>query len=180
MEKKFFYGILCLLVLHCNAQEYVDLGLPSGTLWKSENESFHTYTFAEAMSTFGDQMPSKEQMEELINLCSWDWTFDTNNMCINIKMIGPNGKFILLPIYKNKVYGIYAALYWTSTSSGWYYVSDSDTKWGLHCYYYPDEDVVKVKIDSGWVLGYKNNMKLEYIRLVKTDEGKHHDLIEDN
>ena len=45
---------------------YVDLGLPSGTLWKGKNEG-GWYTYEEAISMFGNLLPTKEQFEELIN-----------------------------------------------------------------------------------------------------------------
>ena len=55
--------------------DYVDLGLPSGTKWKSANETGGYngfYTFDEAVSTFGDKLPTKEQFEELKNNCTWE------------------------------------------------------------------------------------------------------------
>lgn len=45
---------------------YVDLGLPSGTKWKSVNEEGY-YTYDQALETFGDQLPTKEQCLELIH-----------------------------------------------------------------------------------------------------------------
>lgn len=53
--------------------EYVDLGLPSGTLWKSKNEKGMYYTYDEAVSQFGDKLPTREQFEELRAFCSWEW-----------------------------------------------------------------------------------------------------------
>ena len=50
---------------------YVDLGLPSGTQWKEKNEVnpadsvYNLYTYDEAMTEFGEQLPTKEQFEEL-------------------------------------------------------------------------------------------------------------------
>lgn len=68
---------------------YVDLGLPSGTLWKTERE-VGLYTYAEAMSKFGKQLPTSEQIKELGTLCKWVWT-DTG-----YKITGPSGKSIFL------------------------------------------------------------------------------------
>ena len=51
--------------------EYVDLGLPSGTLWKSKNEKGMYYTYGEAVRQFGDQLPTREQFAELKAFCSW-------------------------------------------------------------------------------------------------------------
>ena len=69
---------------------YVDLGLSSGTYWKETNESGF-YNYDNAVSKFGDKLPTKEQLEELINECKWIWT---GNGCT---VIGPSGDFITLP-----------------------------------------------------------------------------------
>lgn len=46
------------------AQGYTDLGLPSGTIWKNFNATGF-YTYDEAVSQFGNRLPTKEQWEEL-------------------------------------------------------------------------------------------------------------------
>ncbi len=74
---------------------YVDLGLPSGTKWKSSNETGGTnglYTYDEAISAFGDKLPTKEQFDELRVYCSWEWQ---NNG--GYKVTGTNEKSIVLP-----------------------------------------------------------------------------------
>ena len=71
-------------------QKFVDLGLPSGTLWKNVNEDTR-YTYDDAVSKFGKKMPTKQQFEELINKCTWTWT---GNAC---RVTGPNGNSIFLP-----------------------------------------------------------------------------------
>ena len=60
---------LCLMAISMSAvaestatsQGYVDLGLPSGTLWKTERD-VGLYTYAEAVSKFGKQLPTSEQI----------------------------------------------------------------------------------------------------------------------
>lgn len=69
---------------------YIDLGLPSGTLWKSQNEEGY-YTAEQAIAKFGNKMPSKKQLNELFKFCQWVWKGEGYNI------IGPNGKFIFLP-----------------------------------------------------------------------------------
>ena len=69
---------------------FVDLGLPSGTLWKTENES-DFFTYEEALSRFGKNLPSKEDLEELKSVCKWSWTGS------GYKVTGPNGNSIYLP-----------------------------------------------------------------------------------
>ena len=69
---------------------YVNLGLPSGTLWKDENERSY-YSYDQAVSRFGKELPNKQQFEELINTCQWSWTGN------GYKVTGPNGESIFLP-----------------------------------------------------------------------------------
>jgi hypothetical protein len=73
------------------AQGYVDLGLPSGTLWKNKNEEGGFYTYEQAVSKFGSKLPTKEQLEELKNSCTWTWTGS------GYKVVGPSGASIVLP-----------------------------------------------------------------------------------
>ncbi len=54
--------------------EYVDMGLPSGTMWKSTNEECGLITYEEAMDCYANNLPNKEQWEELVGYCSWTWT----------------------------------------------------------------------------------------------------------
>lgn len=72
--------------------EYVDLGLPSGTLWKDRNEDGGFYTYDDAVAKFGSNLPTKNQCEELKNSCHWMWTGD------GYMVEGPNGNQIFLPV----------------------------------------------------------------------------------
>ena len=106
--------------------EYVDLGLPSGTLWRGMNEDGDKlYTYDEAMERFSDRLPTKEQLEELSDECKWTWT----GRGYNVK--GPNGNSIFLPAagYRNcgdnvSHVGTYGS-YWSSTPDG------SERAWSL-------------------------------------------------
>lgn len=69
---------------------YVNLGLPSGTLWKDRNEAGR-YTYDEAVERFGMKLPSKDQFDELKDKCKWIWIGKS------YKVIGPNGNSITLP-----------------------------------------------------------------------------------
>lgn len=73
--------------------KYVDLGLPSGTSWRNSNEGGDNarYTYDEAVSKFGNKLPTLQQLEELKNECTWTWTGN------GYKVTGPNGNFITLP-----------------------------------------------------------------------------------
>lgn len=92
------------------AQGLVDLGLPSGTLWKEKNESGF-YDYESAVRAFGNKLPTKEQFEELKNLCQWIWIGS------GYKVTGPSGESIVLP--DESYYG-----YWSSGS-------DSSSAWRL-------------------------------------------------
>lgn len=51
---------------------YVDLGLPSGTLWKNENEDGF-FSDDDARDAYGNQLPTKKQWDELGSYCNWTW-----------------------------------------------------------------------------------------------------------
>ena len=94
--KLFFPSLMCLLSVAVNAQYYVDLGLPSGTMWKDKNEwnSYEDhgfYKYDEAVSDFGSSLPTKEQWEELERMCTWSWTGS------GYWITGPNYNHIILP-----------------------------------------------------------------------------------
>ena len=78
-------------VAPAKTSEYVDLGLPSGTLWKSTNEKGGFMTWEEAKNKYGDKLPTMEQMEELKGMCTWKWTGK------GYTVTGPNGNTISLP-----------------------------------------------------------------------------------
>lgn len=134
MKTKLFY-MGCLMALSMIAfsgcekddltgtGEYIDLGLPSGTLWRDMNEKdgdVTFFTYQEAISKYGEELPTKSQFEELVTSCTWKWK---DKYC---KVIGPNGKYIILPAlggfgcdeYANSNY--YADIdgdFWTSTQA---------------------------------------------------------------
>ncbi len=89
MKQSFFILSMCFAVLSVHAQ-YVDLGLPSGTLWKSQNEPGF-YTYDTAVKLFGDKLPSINQWSELMDKCTWKWVGD------GYLVTGKNGNSITLP-----------------------------------------------------------------------------------
>ena len=139
--KKLFFSAMCIIALvtiaGCDKDnsgtggkgggkthaEYIDLGLRSGTLWKSVNEEneydfYDLFTFDEAIGTFGDKLPTKEQFEELKFYCHWTWSDNGYNV------VGPNDKSIFLPAAGYRYcagdvscVGLYG-FYWSSTPYG--------------------------------------------------------------
>ena len=83
--------------------DYVNLGLPSGTLWKTTNEYNNNddhgfYTYDEALQNFGSKLPTKEQLEELRENCSWAW--NPTKKGYDVK--GQNNNSIFLPAAGDK------------------------------------------------------------------------------
>ena len=73
---------------------YVDLGLPSGTIWKSENER-GIYDVNSAGAFGYEHIPSEYQWRELITKCRWTWSGSLFRGGYQVK--GPNGSTIYLP-----------------------------------------------------------------------------------
>ena len=71
---------------------FVDLGLPSGRLWATENAPGF-YTFDEAVDTFGELLPKGSAMVELIEESTCIWNDEKKGLDIT----GPNGSTIFLP-----------------------------------------------------------------------------------
>lgn len=73
--------------------EYVDLGLPSGTLWAADWEKrdkaiiYASYDEARTLN-----LPTREQIDELLNVCRWDYSKPFNGL--RYDCIGPNGAVI--------------------------------------------------------------------------------------
>ena len=155
MKKFFFTALMCVVTLSMSAQ-YVDLGLPSGTKWKTVNENGNRttyvsghgdmiqapknsgalFSFDEALNKFAGKLPSQAQYEELIELCTWRWTGNGYNV------IGPNKKSIYFPAFVDDEKS-FEACYWTSNSDkrnaiflifNQYFMQIGDGE-REHCYY---------------------------------------------
>lgn len=76
--------------------EYVDLGLPSGTLWSSTFVKYDTpngklpYLEASKMN-----IPTKDQFIELCNVCNYGYIYNSVR-AIGVKFTGPTGKTITI------------------------------------------------------------------------------------
>lgn len=97
---------------------FIDLGLPSGTKWRELNEP-DLMTYDDAVSTFGKQLPTQKQFNELYEKCEWLPLKDGG-----YKVVGPNGNWVIFPLTGfinctgefrgEKDFGDY----WTSTKKG--------------------------------------------------------------
>lgn len=131
--------------------EYVDLGLPSGTLWAVDyvmiegKRSYLPYIKAKEMA-----IPTEEQWNELVENCQW--SIDSYK---GIKFIGVNGNIIKFR---------YAG-----------YVRDNKVIRGSGCFWINNEEEKEKHGKKNMVRFYKNNMEVSEefsgyklpIRLVK-------------
>lgn len=103
-----------------NNINYIDLGLPSKTLWADRNigaekpEAYGEYYNFDAAQKYN--CPTKKQFKELVEYCDWKWV--TYNNTNGYLVIGKNGNSIFLPAGARGAsysgvgsYGIY----WSST-----------------------------------------------------------------
>lgn len=79
-----------------NDTEFVDLGLPSGTLWASdyvrdENGKICYFTYEEALKY---RIPTQEQYDELTTVCLRKILRDKSNHDCDAKILGPNGNIL--------------------------------------------------------------------------------------
>lgn len=121
--------------------EYVDLGLPSGTLWakeyvkKDQNVLFLPY--CEAVQY---QLPTEEQWEELVNVCRFLYKpySETDNDLKEATCIGPNGQSIKFEgkgMYRGDDNDYYDAYFWLKDES------DTHTKTAVRIRYNKKEVV---------------------------------------
>lgn len=103
-----------------NHPHWIDLGLPSGTLWRCCNEGASTPEAYGGYYTFGQvsSAPNLDQIKELLDNCSYQWT--TQNGVKGGKFTGPNGGSIFLPAagyrWDGGLYGAgESGYFWSST-----------------------------------------------------------------
>lgn len=118
-----------------NGHEYVDLGLPSGKCWAYTDygstvpEGYGTYLNWKDNSIISSKWgsdwttPSIEDIRELENNCTWEWSTRTGRNGYTVK--GKNGNSIFLPangcLMKGQQFSTKVGewvYYWSSTKSG--------------------------------------------------------------
>ena len=73
---------------------YVDLGLPSGTLWSADYEKDDSgLLFLSYERAASSKLPTKEQWNELISHCEWEYNA-RDDAFYWAKVIGPNGNIL--------------------------------------------------------------------------------------
>ena len=127
--------VICALPM---CAQYVDLGLPSGTLWKSTNEDGF-YTYPQALRMFDDRLPTKAQIEELERYCDWKWgwTFKNGRGCT---VTGRNGNQIFFPAsgYRDR--------------DTWQLHGEGESAYIWSSTYIDQIDAMEGTIPSGWII----------------------------
>lgn len=80
-----------------NMAGYVDLGLPSGTLWKKNDENGY-FSNDEAKKQYGKRLPSIDQFAELFKYCNAEWTGN------GLRIVGNNGESIFIKAAGHKLF----------------------------------------------------------------------------
>lgn len=123
--------------------EYVDLGLPSGTLWSSdylkEDDEIVFLPYGKAKEL---RIPSEEQIKELQNFCKWDYDIDKYSVR-RAKCIGPNGNVLYF-----EMNGI---------------IESDKEKWGnIHFWLEDETDSIEKKCVLIYNIASKNSDPTEY------------------
>ena len=118
-----------------NKTKYIDLGLPSRTLWAEDYEKdgdnllYLPYERAEYM-----KIPTIEQWNELITYCQWEikWYSDSDPDIMQMKCIGPNGNILRFnnsgKIVADEVIDNYQIFFWIED------MGDSTEKNAVHIF----------------------------------------------
>ena len=135
---------------------YVDLGLPSGVKWADCNvgadksNEYGDYMTWDEVDESGLRLPTREEMQELLDSCSWNWT--TYNGVEGFEVIGPNDNSIFLPAAgcrggtELETRGIYGR-YWSGTDKDY----PINTAYYMAFYYYSGaREVVYATCDQGF------------------------------
>ncbi len=120
-------------------QGFVDLGLPSGTLWqkKSAPGEILYSTALETCHNNNAEIPSIDDWAELLNECTWNVV---NN---GYEVVGPNGNKLLLRYTDNYRRG----KYWTSTCRA----KKKDGNCSANYYFFFDTEEQKVSNGGGFL-----------------------------
>ncbi len=103
-------------------QKFIDLGLPSGNLWATDNEVAENgqplyATFYEAVKQFGENLPTQEDWQELIDNVPHLWDKKRQGLLF----VARNGKELFLPAmgirYESNICNVRSrGYYWSATA----------------------------------------------------------------
>lgn len=99
--------------------KYIDLSLPSGTLWADENEEGY-FDFDNANDTFGSNLPSKDDWEELLSNTWHRWDDEHGGMWFVSKKDSQQEIFLPAAGYRRL-----GASYMSNVLTGGYYWSST-------------------------------------------------------
>lgn len=138
---------------------FVDLGLPSGTWWKNQDEK-ELYSQDMAIDMFGDYLPTAKQCEELANFCKLSNRLsfkEGNRIRYYYILTGPNGNSIRVYLGHYEGNGNLRGCFWSSTKP-------IDCPFDVNCAY-----VLNLYQSSGMsVSKYNNRCEYRYpVRLVR-------------
>lgn len=124
------------------SNEWIDLGLKSGTLWKSDIERddngkplYLNHTTAE--KTYKNNLPKYWQLVELYEDCTWEW----KNEKSGYKVTGPNGNSIFLPTAGYKEDKLSDDTLELDLNHGYYWSAMSGGPNTSHCLYISSIDI---------------------------------------
>ena len=131
-------------------KKWVDLGLPSGTLWCDTNKEGY-YTWNKMMKTFDEEsLPKLTDFAELYDYCDWKWDSEKKGMIVT----GRNGNNIFLPAsgcrnYDGNLYSVGDYGHYWSASPGFdyrYYLSFTSNGFvsPSNCNYHADGHSVRL------------------------------------
>lgn len=135
----------------CNDKtEFVDLGLPSGTLWSDDYEKTNNdILYAPYLIAKSSNLPSEEQWKELIDNCRWE--YELKNGVYKFICIGPNGNCI--SFYNKGLYSSEGHFYYSGIAVFWFR-DDSDNldKSAAYLYYANKINLLSLKQYMGYKL----------------------------
>lgn len=158
--------------------EFVDLGLPSKTLWANKNvgankitDSGSNETWANANLLTGEsgvifvsgRIPSKDEFNELRKLCQWQWT--SNGDTSGYRVIGPNGNSIFLPNTSNNGSSSYGGAYTKFVDKSAYWTSSKHETLS-NCVWLFTMSQYETVIQYNNILSEKNKEREYSLRLV--------------
>ena len=147
--------------LRDNKTEYIDLGLPSRTLWSTDYEELdRKYLYLPYEKAEYLKIPTKEQWEELKTSCKWEYDIDNLYDFIRCRCVGPNGQILKFErtgriITEGKV-DEWEAFFWIEDDS------DLNEKNSIHMFNYGkkiDKEIGRCELSKNFS-GYKLPVRL--------------------